>query len=312
MTAAPAHVPLLHVLRDGLVESVHFGSVVVIGPDGEVRFSTGDVESPGYPRSAAKPLQAAAMTRLGLDLPDDLRALVAASHSGEDFHLAGVRRILGDAGCTGAHLRNPVALPYDPIVRDAWLAAGRPASKLSHNCSGKHAAMLAVSRAHGWSTKDYLSPDHPLQREIATVVAELAGEPIAKVATDGCGAPLFSISLLGLTRAIGRIGAADPETAEGAVAHAIRRHPEMLAGTRRDVTKLMRAVPGLIAKDGFEGVQVAALPDGSALGVKIADGGDRARLPVTLAALGLLGVETALDQDPTLQVTGELALAPVG
>ncbi|AXB48591.1 asparaginase [Amycolatopsis albispora] len=295
-----------------MVESVHFGSVVVLGPDGEVRFATGDVKSPGYPRSAAKPLQAVAMTRLGLDLPDDLRALVAASHSGEDFHLAGVRRILGDAGCTRADLRNPVDLPYDPVVRDAWLTAGRPASKLSHNCSGKHAAMLAVSRDHGWSTKDYLRPDHPLQREIANVVTELSGEEIAKVAADGCGAPLFSISLLGLTRAIGRIAAADPDTAEGTVAHAIRRHPEMVAGTRRDVTRLMRSVPGLIAKDGFEGVQVAALPDGSALGIKIADGGDRARLPVTLAALGVLGVETGLDQDPSMRVTGELALAPVG
>jgi L-asparaginase II len=130
-----------------------------------------------------------------------------------------------------------------------------------------------------------------LQRAVAATVEDLAGEKIAHTAVDGCGTPLFAVSLQALTRAVGRIAAASPGTPEGLVADAIHTHPEMVAGNRRDTTALMRAVPGLIAKDGFEAVQVAALPDGTAIGVKIADGSDRARLPVTVAALVLAGID---------------------
>lgn len=184
------------------------------------------------------------------------------------------------------------------------MAAGRKPSRIGHNCSGKHAAMLAVSRAHGWPLEDYLDPEHPLQREIRRTVEALSGETVAKVATDGCGAPLFSVSLCGLTTAIGRVATGDGP--ERLVAQGIRKHPEMIAGTRRDVTALMRAVPGLIAKDGFEAVQVAAMPDGTAIGIKIADGSDRARLPVLLAALELSGVDVPPLADANARVVGRL------
>ncbi|MDA3624033.1 asparaginase [Saccharopolyspora sp. WRP15-2] len=293
-TGVPAHVPLVHVLRDRLVESVHHGSVVVVAPGGSVLFQAGDAETACYPRSAAKPMQAVAMVRLGLRLPPDLLALTASSHSGEDRHLAGSRRVLELGGSAEAELGNPADLPYDPVERDAWIAAGRPARKLAHNCSAKHAAMLHTARRHGWSTSDYLDPDHPLQREIAATVEELTGQRIAGTAVDGCGAPLFAVSLRGLATAAGRIASAPAGSPEGLVAEAIRSHPEMVAGSRRDTTALMSAVPGLIAKDGFEAVQIAALPDGTAVALKIADGSDRARIPATIAALELAGVDPDL------------------
>ncbi|MFI9456328.1 asparaginase [Amycolatopsis sp. NPDC052450] len=304
----PAHEPLVHLLRDGMVEGVHHGSAVVLAPDGRVLFAAGDIEAAFYPRSAAKPLQAAAMARLGLELSAAGFAVGAASHSGEEIHLAEVRNTLDGAGLTAEDLRTPEDLPFDPVERDAWVASGRTASRLAHNCSGKHAAMLATCRLHEWSTKDYLDPGHPLQRAIAECVEDLTEQRIPKVAVDGCGAPLFAVSLRGLATAVGKIAAAAPGTPEGLVAEGIRKHPELVAGTRRDVTALMRAVPGLIAKDGFEAVQVAALPDGTAIAIKIADGGDRARRPVLAAALALCGVDRdVLEPTPGLRVTGALA-----
>jgi L-asparaginase II len=234
------------------------------------------------------------MARLGLSLPPDLLALAAASHSGEPFHLDGVQRILDTCGCTEDDLGNPADRPYDQVERAAWIASGWPTRRLAHNCSGKHAAMLATARLRGWSTADYRDRHHPLQRAIAATVEDLAGEEIAHTAVDGCGTPLFAVSLQALTRAVGRIAAGPPASPESMVAQAIRTHPEMVAGNRRDSTALMRAVPGLIAKDGFEAVQVAALPDGTAIGVKIADGSDRARLPVTVSALAIAGVDPDL------------------
>ncbi len=304
----PAHVPLVHLLRDGMVEGVHHGSAVILAPDGRVLFSAGDIEAAFYPRSAAKPLQATAMARLGVDLSPAGFAVGAASHSGEEIHLSEVLRTLDGAALTADDLRTPEDLPFDPVERDTWVASGRTASRLAHNCSGKHAAMLATCRLHDWSTKDYLDQGHPLQRAIADCVEDLTGQPIPKVAVDGCGAPLFAVSLRGLATAVGKIAAAAPGTPEGLVAEGIRKHPELVAGTRRDVTALMRAVPGLIAKDGFEAVQVAALPDGTAIALKIADGGDRARRPVLAAALALCGVEQdVLEPTPGLRVTDALA-----
>ncbi|MEC3979420.1 asparaginase [Amycolatopsis sp. H20-H5] len=298
-------------MREGMVEGVHHGSALVLGPDRSTLFQAGDAEVAFYPRSAAKPLQATAMLRLGTPLDTAATALSAASHSGERFHLEKVRAVLGEFGFTEDDLRTPEDLPFDVAEREAWIAAGRAPSRIAHNCSGKHAAMLATCRVNGWSTADYLDPGHPLQRAIADTVADLTGQPIAKVAVDGCGAPLFALSLRGLATAIGKIAAGGPETAEGLVAQAIRQHPELVAGTRRDVTALMKAVPGLIAKDGFEAVQVAALPDGTAVAIKIADGADRARKPVLAAALALCGVDRAalahFSGDANLRVTGTLA-----
>ncbi|MCS0603835.1 asparaginase [Streptomyces sp. LP11] len=290
----PLHAPVAHLIRGGVVEGIHYGSVVVLDADGRVTFQLGDIEAAFYPRSAVKPLQAVAMLRAGLPLDGELLSLAAASHSGEERHIAGTRRVLDLAGLTEDDLRNVPDLPFDPAVRDTWIRAGRPASRLAQNCSGKHAAMLWTAKLNGWSLTDYLDPAHPLQQAVAEIVEDLTGQRIARVTVDGCGAPLFAVSLHGLARALARITSAVPGTPEARVADAMREHAEMASGTGRDVAALMRAVPGLLAKDGFEGVQVAALPDGRAIAVKIADGANRARIPVAAAALARAGVDPAL------------------
>ncbi|MFJ3234936.1 asparaginase [Streptomyces sp. NPDC086787] len=290
----PHHAPVAHLIRGGVVEGIHYGSVVVLGADGTVGFQLGDTEAAFYPRSALKPVQAVAMLRAGLPLDGELLSLAAASHSGEERHLAGARRILELGGLTEGDLRNVPDMPYGPEVRDAWVCAGRGPSRLAQNCSGKHAAMLWTAKLNGWSLDDYLDPGHPLQRAIAETVEDLTGQRVAQVTTDGCGAPLFAVSLHGLARAAARITSAAPGTPEARVADAMRDHAELASGSGRDVAALMRAVPGLLAKDGFEGVQVAALPDGRAVAVKIADGANRARVPVAAAALARAGVDPAL------------------
>ncbi|MCG3756530.1 asparaginase [Amycolatopsis sp. Poz14] len=306
----PRHVPLVHLLRDGMVEGVHHGSVVVFSPDGSTLFEAGDPDVAMYPRSTAKPLQAAAMARLGLRLDPSGFAIAAASHSGEPRHLQAAAAVLKSRGFTATDLGNPADLPYDPVERDAWIAAGRQPSRLAHNCSGKHAAMLAVCQEQRWDVDGYLDPAHPLQRATRETVEELTGQTVPRVATDGCGAPLFALSLRGLAKAASRIATAPEGSPESLVANGIRQHPDLVAGSRRDVTRLMRAVPGLIAKDGFEAVQLAALPDGTAVALKIADGGDRARPAVLAAALARAGVDPELlapFRNPALQVTDALA-----
>lgn len=302
----PAHVPLAVQTRDGLAESVHYGSLIATASESDgaqVLFSAGDPLAPFYPRSSLKPLQAVAMVRAGLDLPADLLALTAASHSGAAMHRDGAARILALHGLTPADLENSTDLPYGAAERGEWLQAGGQPTQLAQNCSGKHAAMAATCVINGWPVRGYLEPEHPLQHLVASTIRELTGEDPSGTSTDGCGTPLFALTLHGMARAFGRLAAAgpvgrpvapgpSPESPEGAVAHAMRRHPEMVAGHGRDVTELMRLAPGLLAKDGFEGVQLVGLPDGRALAVKISDGGDRARMPVTVHALAALDVDT--------------------
>jgi L-asparaginase II len=300
----PHHVPLAEQTRDGLVESVHYGSLIALGPanaaKSETRISAGDPDAPIYPRSSLKPLQAVALLRAGLELPQDLLALTAASHSGAAMHQDGARRILAMHGLDETALANSTDLPYGTSEREAWLRAGNGPTQLAQNCSGKHASMAAVCTLNGWPVEGYLHPQHPLQRLVRDTITELTGEDAAAVSTDGCGTPLFAHSLRGMARAYGRLAAAAPDTHEGQVAHAMRAFPEMVAGEGRDVAAMMRAVPGLLAKDGFEGLQLVGLADGTGVAIKISDGGDRARLPVTVRILSELGVDG--DALATLQI----------
>jgi L-asparaginase II len=291
----PRHAPLAVQTRDGLVESVHYGSVIATAADGRTLLAAGEPLAPFYPRSALKPLQAVAMVRAGLDLPDELLALAAASHSGAATHRDGAQRILDLHGLTPGDLENSTDLPYGAREREEWLSGGRQATQLAQNCSGKHAAMAATCVINGWPVPGYLDPSHPLQQLVARTIADLTGEEPERTSTDGCGTPLFALTLRGMARAFGLLAAAaeSGSSPEAAVAGAMRRHPEMVAGEDRDVTGLMRLVPGLVAKDGFEGVQLVGLPDGRAVAVKISDGADRARMPVTVHVLAALDVETS-------------------
>ncbi len=292
----PQHTPLVAATRDGLVESVHYGSAVALHTDGTTVAAAGDPLAPFYPRSSLKPLQAVAMVRAGLELPADLLALAAASHSGGAKHRQGALRILEQHSLSVSDFDNSRDLPYGAAEREEWLRNGGRSTQLTQNCSGKHAAMAATCAINGWPVKGYLDPSHPLQQLVATTVIELTGEEPLALSTDGCGTPLFALTLPGMARAFGviaRSAADDDGSAEAAVGLAMQQHPEMVAGEGRDVTELMRLLPGSVAKDGFEGVQLVGLPDGSAVAVKISDGGDRARMPATVKLLAALGVDTA-------------------
>ncbi len=284
MAAGPANPVLAEVVRSGFTESVHRGSLVVLGPGGEPAMAAGAIDRPMFPRSSNKPMQAAGMLRAGLDLPDRLLALASASHSGEDFHIAGVREILAGAGLTEDDLQCPPDLPLNSAARAAMVRSGSPADRIHMNCSGKHAGMLAACVAAGWPTASYRDPEHPLQRLIRQVVEGLAGEPVTAVGVDGCGAPLMALTPVGLARAFRAVVLAEPGSPERRVADAMRAHPLVMSGTGRSDAILMTAVPGLLMKGGAEGVCAFALPDGRAAAVKIDDGNARA-VPVVMAAV---------------------------
>jgi len=282
-----------HVTRGGFVESAHRATIAVTAADGSLIDAWGAADDPVFPRSSNKPIQAVAMVRAGLSLPPQHLALACASHSAQPFHLDGVRDMLSAAGLTEADLQNTPDLPYDADERDVWIAAGHTARPLAQNCSGKHAAMLATCRLNGWDLTTYRNTDHPLQRLMADTLADLAGEPVAATAVDGCGAPVMAVSLTGLARAFGRIATGEPGTPEAEVTTAMRAWPEFVGGTRRDVTALIRGTEGVIAKDGAEAVYAVGLADGRGVALKVADGGQRARPVVLAAVLRRLGVRSA-------------------
>lgn len=309
---------LAEIVRSGFVESRHRGSLVELDADGSIVLALGDVRSPVFPRSSLKTIQASAMVGLGLELPEPLLALAASSHSAESFHLDGVRRILTDAGLDEAALETPPDLPLDEQERERFLRADRSAAPIVMNCSGKHAAMLATCVTRGWSLRSYLSVVHPLQIAIRRAVAQHAQEAIAATGTDGCGLPQFAISLLGLARAYRAHVRAEPGTPERRVADAMRAHPLMVGGTRRDDSHLMAGVSGLLAKNGAEGVYALALADGRAAALKIEDGGLRASVPVAVASLRRMGVAgaalDALERVPLRSgrdVVGEIRALPM-
>ncbi|MFF4962202.1 asparaginase [Streptomyces sp. NPDC001222] len=291
--SAPSPVPpvLAEVVRSGFVEGRHRGSLVLLAADGSVEFALGDAHAPVFPRSSNKPMQAAGVLRAGLELTGERLAIAAASHSGEAFHRELVRQMLSEHDLTAERLQCPPDLPLDPTEAEAYLASGAVRDPITMNCSGKHTAMLAACALRGWPLDSYLDPAHPLQQLIHSVVEEAAGEPVAAVGTDGCGAPLMAVSLVGLARAFRSFVLAAPGTAERRVADAMRAHPEYVAGTRRPDTWLMREIPGALSKMGAEAVQAVALPDGRALAFKVDDGGTRTLGPILARALTLMGVE---------------------
>ena len=305
MTITPDLNPVVaEVVRSGFAESRHRGAVVGLAADGRQVISVGRTDVPFLPRSANKPLQATAMLRCALNLDGELLALAAASHSGEDFHVDGVRKILSGAGLSEDDLRCPASWPMDTPTAYRLIARGEPMSRIRMNCSGKHAAMLATCVQNGWPTASYLDPGHPLQQAIRHTVEELAGQRSAATTVDGCGAPLFALTLAGLARAFRALVLAAPGTPERRVADAMRAYPEWTSGTDRDERRLMNAVPGLLLKSGAEGVDAFALGDDHGVragAVKVDDGAARARTPVTVAALRQLGAV----------VPDELATVPV-
>ncbi len=217
------------------------------------------------------------------------------------MHIAAVRRILAGCGLNADSLANTAYMPLDLEAQHALIRAGEPATPLLMNCSGKHSGMLATCVHNGWAhDPSYLLVDHPLQRAITATIDELCAEPHAHIGIDGCGAPAHAMSLLGLANAFRAIANGSAGTAGDQVYAAMTGNPVMVGGSKRDVTVFMQQIPGLMAKDGADGVFAAALPDGRAIALKIADGGDRARSPVMVAALRALGIDVSA-ADPLVQ-----------
>jgi L-asparaginase II len=299
------------VVRGGFVEGHHAGSVVSLLADGSVAQVVGNPEAPMLPRSAAKPLQAVGMLQAGLDVDDAQLAVVCASHSGQPYHVALVHDILAAAGLDEDALDNTPGMPLDAVTRRAMIRAGEGPTRITQNCSGKHAGMLATCVATGWSTQGYRLAEHPLQLALRRAIEELTGDRVSATVVDGCGAAMFAVTLVGVARAYRRLATAPAGTPEHRCAQAMREHPEVVGGRERDVTRLLSGIPQLVAKDGAEGVYAAALSDGRAVAVKIDDGAERARLPVLVAALRMLGVDA-----PVFDELGSVAVLghgePVG
>jgi L-asparaginase II len=302
---------LAEVERSGLVESRHLGAVAVADARGELLAAAGDPELVVYLRSCAKPFQAIAVRGLGVERELGLDAVAlagaAGSHNGEPEHVASVRKVLAAAGLDERALRCPAALPRNP---DARRQVTGPAP-IYHNCSGKHAYMLAGTVARGWERERYTSPEHPLQAVVADTLADYAGVAVEHVGVDGCGVPVHAIALRGLATAYARLAsrASDGDEGPAALVAALRQHPVMLSGTGWLDTVLLEVTGGrILAKAGAEGVHAAAdLEGGRGLALKVLDGSDRARGAALFGALRALGWLDERQQEAILPlVTSEV------
>jgi L-asparaginase II len=258
------------VRRGGTVESVHRVHAAAVR-DGEVVASAGEQEFLTFMRSSAKPLQALPLARAYPELPDHELAIACASHLAEPDQLAAAQSLLARA-----HARED-DLECGP--------EGDPPRRINHNCSGKHAGMLAVCRARGWPLQGYRLADHPLQQELRTEVETASAEPHIATAVDGCGVVTFALPLRAMARAFAVL-----ETLEAGdrISAAMRARPELIRGEKAADTMLMRALPGWIAKGGAEGLMCAA-GDGLGVALKAEDGAARALRPALAVFLGRLG-----------------------
>lgn len=288
---------LAELVRSGVVESQHRGYLIALNADGSTNLELGDSSHLIFPRSTVKSFQAAAMVRNGLQLEPRLLALAASSHSGSAEHISAVREILALAKLDESALQNMLDKPLGEKERRAW--GDQAPVRIAMNCSGKHAGMLLTCVTNGWSIENYLDPEHPLQQACKAELENLSGEKITLTSTDGCGAPLFLISVAGLARAIRAITISD-DVAHRSVIEASRAFPEMVAGEGRLTTEMMREVEGLYMKDGVEAVNVASMPDGRTLIFKVGDGSLRPFKALLHAGLLRLGVTTSYQEEKVL------------
>lgn len=299
---------LVEVRRGAIVESRHRGAIVVAEPGGQVIASLGDDELITSTRSTIKPIQAIPFITSGaadhFSVDERELAVVCASHEGEPIHTETVAGMLARAGLDESALRCGAQAPYDATTAKKLEAAGEPFTQLHNNCSGKHTGMLMTAMLLGLPIEDYVSPEHPVQREILSTLALLADlEHILPTAIDGCGAPTFAVPLRSLAVAFARL--VNPPGEDSAVAGAIRRivaamikHPEMVGGTKgRFDTELLRASHGkLICKIGAEAVYCVGVlpcerfPRGAGIALKMEDGSYRGLGPTVVETLSQLAV----------------------
>jgi L-asparaginase II len=278
---------LATVTRGGIAESLHLGHLMVLNADGSTYLSKGSPELPIFPRSAVKSLQASAMLKAGLTVSDEELAIICASHSGAQSHIDLVIKMLEKRDIPISALKNAVDKPLGEKEKITW--GENAASQLAQNCSGKHAGKLLTCQQNGWDLATYLDMNHPLQIAIKNEIELLAGEKVSATSVDGCGAPLFAISLIGLARSISNLVKSN-EAAHKQIVSACTTYPELVAGEGRLTTRMMRAVPGLFMKEGAEGIEVCALSDGRAIAIKIIDGSWRPVAPIIMEIFNRWGV----------------------
>jgi L-asparaginase II len=281
--------PLRVVVRRGEVaESTHRVHAVAVR-DGAVVEGAGDPARVAYLRSSAKPFQALPLVRARDDLTDEEIAIAAASHLASPEQLAAVRSLLAKAQAT-----------------EDELECGPEPTRVEHNCSGKHAGMLALCRANGWASGGYRLATHPVQHGCLAEVAEaaeVAAETIP-AAVDGCGVLTFALPLERMASMFARL-----ESLDGGdrVAAAMRAHPDLVRGPRAADTMLMRQLDGWTAKGGAEGLFCACGPGGVGIALKVEDGNMRAMRPALAELLRRLGEEPGdLGVEPLVNSRGEV------
>ena len=275
---------IARVVRSGVVEAVHDGAVAAVDNDGNVVATSGDVDRRFFARSAVKPFQTYMALQFGGEMPPEHVAVVSASHGGDPVHIATVRKILADAGLDETLLRCPPARPlYSEAARRV---ASAPSKRIWHNCSGKHAAMMRACVVQGWPVETYVDPDHPLQQANLELIAEVTGEDPSPVGVDGCGAPVFQISTVGLARAFGRF-ASEPRFRE--IWTAMHRFPMLASGVDGADAAIARSIDAA-AKRGAEGLLAVAVRNQMGVVVKVWDGARRGAGVGMVSALDQLGL----------------------
>ncbi|MEA2168933.1 MAG: hypothetical protein QOF76_2233 [Solirubrobacteraceae bacterium] len=270
--------------RAGLTESAHALVWCATGPDGETLAESDDdaVDLAVFPRSAVKPLQALPAVRDGVvehfELEPRHLAMACSSHGGHPIHTQTVLEVLAACGLNDSYLGCGPNDPRDLEEMAARRARNELPAKIVHNCSGKHALALARCVYRGWDVRHYLEPSHPIQKAMHAAVATAAGRAPSSVpfGGDGCGMLAFQLPLGALARAFGRLASGGLGPGGDQIADAMRDNPELVAFDGALDTELMRAVDGLVAKIGAEGVLAVGLPDGRGLALKVADGAMRA------------------------------------
>lgn len=276
----------LATFRSGLIESTHEVSVVAVDEGGRVIGSWGDPNLGFFYRSVIKPFQATISLECGAQLHPEQLAVACASHGGFPLHLSLVAENLRNAGLDTNHLQCPPAWPRDPAAKDLLVASGhREPQRIFHNCSGKHSGWLSACAAQGWSTDDYLNPQHPLQQRVAALINDVTGVKPEPKGIDGCGAPTFRGELVGLARAFATL---TTDQRFAAAAHAVQRFPAIVSSNTLTEGRFAGWWGGPV-KGGAQGL-IAAGRNGIGLAAKSHDGNGAIAIAGLLEAIGRLGL----------------------
>ena len=290
-------------VRSGLEETFHDGAVAVSDPGGTLLAWSGEIDRPFYLRSSAKPFQAFVSQGAGAGLNPVELALVSASHRGHPVQIALVESILAQVGLDESSLRCPHDWPSNDHAHVRLIRQGElHPRRIWHNCSGKHAGFLRACVAKDWPTQGYLSPDHPLQRQILDYISDLGGYPVGPVGVDGCGAPVLRTTTRVMSVLFARL-ATDPELSE--VFASMHRYPALIGGNGEGDSAIA-TVTNSVAKGGAVGCIGVGLGSGVGLAVKSWDGLNQMADLAAIAALDALGALPA----PALPYLDEWARPP--